>query len=143
MPAIPDGWKPIHTFDYDTFEKHAGPIYKPPQQPEGEETYGFLVEKRHCNPYGMLHGGMLSTVADTLLGATVYHATGGVPIATVFLTTEFISGAREGDWVVGRAAIRKKGRRMVFTRGDFFTVADDGAEKLIASATGAWAIIGA
>jgi len=143
MSSIPAGWKPIHSFDYDTFEKFAGPIYKPPQQAESVETYGFLVEKRHCNPYGMLHGGMLSTLADTLLGATVYHATGGVPIATIFLNTEFIAGARAGDWVVGRAGLQKKGRRVVFTRGDFFSVAEDGAERLIASSTGAWAIIGA
>lgn len=138
MSNIPDGWKPIHTFDYDTFEKLAGPIYKPPQQVEGEQRYGFLVEKRHCNPYGMLHGGMLSTVADTLLGSVVFHATGGVPIATIHLNTEFIAGAREGDWVEGNATLRKKGRRIVFTQGDFFV-----GEKLIATSSGAWAIIGA
>jgi len=138
MTQIPDGWTPIHSFDYDTFEKYAGPIYKPPQQVDGEQRYGFLVEKRHCNPYGMLHGGMLSTVADTLLGSVVYHATGGVPIATIYLNTEFIAGAREGDWVEGKATLRKKGRRVVFTQGDFFV-----GDKLIATSAGAWAIIGA
>lgn len=138
MTQVPDGWTPIHTFDYDTFEKVAGPIYKPPHQAEGEQVYGVLVEKRHCNPYGMLHGGMLSTLADTLLGSVVYHATGGVPIATIYLNTEFIAGAREGDWVTGRAVLRKKGRRVVFTTGDFHV-----GDKLIASSSGAWAVIGA
>ena len=138
MTQIPDGWRPIHTFDYDTFEKLAGPIYKPPHQTEGEQRYGFLVEKRHCNPYGMLHGGMLSTVADTLLGSVVYHATSGVPIATIYLNTEFIGAAREGDWVEGVATLRKKGRRVVFTQGEFHV-----GDKLIASSAGAWAIIGA
>ncbi|WP_422020861.1 PaaI family thioesterase [Pyruvatibacter mobilis] len=138
MTQIPDGWTPIHTFEYDTFEKLAGPIYKPQQKTEGEQRYGFLVEKRHCNPYGMLHGGMLSTVADTLLGSVVYHATGGVPIATIYLNTEFIGAAREGDWVEGVATLRKKGRRVVFTQGEFHV-----GDKLIASSAGAWAIIGA
>jgi len=136
--TVPDGWTPIHTFDYDTFEKVSGPIYKPATQSDGETRYGLLVEKRHCNPYGMLHGGMLSTLADTLLGSVVYHATGGVPIATIYLNTEFIAGAREGDWVEGVATLRKRGRRVVFTQGEFFV-----RDKLIASSAGAWAVIGA
>jgi len=138
MTGIPAGWSPIHTFDYDTFEKFAGPIYKPPHQDDTERVYGFMVEKRHCNPYGVLHGGMLSTLADTLLGAVVYHATGGVRIATIYLNTEFIASARAGDWVTGRAAVRKKGRRVVFTQGNFFA-----GDTLIASASGAWAILDA
>ena len=107
-------------------------------QGDGRARCHLTVTADHTNRYGMLHGGMLSTVADTLLGSVVYHATGGVPIATIYLNTEFIGAAREGDWVEGVATLRKKGRRVVFTQGEFHV-----GDKLIASSAGAWAIIGA
>ena len=42
-----------------------GPLYG--RMDEGKFVLGFPVEDRHCNPFGLCHGGMLATLADILL----------------------------------------------------------------------------
>ncbi len=86
---------------------------------------GVLVEEKHCNTAGNLHGGLLSTLSDIALGNSVgVHLdkshTGppeknGTPaIATVSLSSDFMGTARMGDWVEARASAQKVGGTLAY-----------------------------
>ncbi len=106
---------------------------------EGEGwRYGFLAEPRHRNMGGVVHGGMLMSFADDVLGITVWAAAGRKPCTTVQLNTHFIAPARVGDFVEGRAEVLRATRSVVFVRG-VLTV----GERTIAHADGVWKILGA
>ena len=63
---------------------------------------------------------------------------GRKPCTTVQLSTQFISPARIGDFVEGRAEVLRATRTVVFVRG-LLTVGD----RTVVSAEGVWKILGA
>ena len=135
---IPAGFEPIDLERQDivSFERHIGPLYQRADEPEGKACWGFRAAAHHCNPYGMLHGGMLTSVADTMMGSLVFHALEGKPCATISLTSDFIGAAKAGDWIEGRAEVLRMGRAVCFLRAEMRA-----GERLLMSASGAWAII--
>ena len=66
--VIPAGFR--ETALIDPFEVFVGPVYETGQGPE--RRFAFLVDERHVNLRGGLHGGMLMTYADLTLGAAVW-----------------------------------------------------------------------
>lgn len=130
------GWKPLPAEDYPAL---IGPFWA--RREPGEVRawrYGFLAEKRHGNLGGVVHGGMLMSFADDVLGMTVWEAAGRKPCTTVQLSTHFISPARIGEFVEGRAEVLRATRTVVFVRG-LLTVGD----RTVVSAEGVWKILGA
>jgi len=134
----PDGFEAILSGDAVSFEIHVGPLFRKLDVPANHAVWGFRAEPHHCNPYGMLHGGMAVALVDTMMGSLVFHAIDGAPCATISLNTEFLAAAKTGDWVEGRAEMLRQGRSVCFVRADLFV-----GEKRIMTASGAWAIIGA
>jgi uncharacterized protein (TIGR00369 family) len=64
---------------------------------------GMYVQSRHTNMLNICHGGVLMTLADVSAAAAVNHARqalAGAP--TINLSFDFISAAREGDWLQAR-----------------------------------------
>jgi uncharacterized protein (TIGR00369 family) len=64
---------------------------------------GMYVQPRHTNLLNICHGGVLMTLADLSAAAAVNHARkelAGAP--TINLSFDFISAAREGDWLQAR-----------------------------------------
>jgi len=70
-PGVPAGFQPI--FMVEPFTQRIGPIYS---KPDGANQFklGFLVDESHLNIERVVHGGMLSTVADQAIGINVAHA---------------------------------------------------------------------
>lgn len=79
--------------------------------------FGFLVEQRHCNVRGNIHGGMLMTLVDQILGLTVVDALGHTSVVTITVNNEFAGPANAGDWLSGRAEIIRRTNSLVFIRG--------------------------
>ena len=83
------------------------------------ETW-LRLGKRHTNPIGTAHGGMLMTMMDITLGATVQshvrHEGPGHP-ATIQLSVSMIGAAREGETVQGEARVDSTTRTMSFASG--------------------------
>ncbi|WP_043364602.1 PaaI family thioesterase [Belnapia sp. F-4-1] len=127
------GWKPLRPEGYPAL---IGPFWF--KREEGGFRYGFPAEPRHLNNGGVVHGGMLMSFADDVLGMTVWEAAGRKPCTTVQLSTQFISPARVGDFVEGRAEILRATRSVVFVRG-LVTVGD----RTVVHADGIWKILGA
>jgi uncharacterized protein (TIGR00369 family) len=126
------GWKAMRPEGYPAL---IGPFWY--KREEGGFRYGFPAEARHLNLGGVVHGGMLMSFADDVLGMTVWEAAGRKPCTTVQLSTQFISPARAGEFVEGRAEVLRSTRSVVFVRG-LVTVGD----RTVIHADGIWKILG-
>ena len=88
----------------------------------------------HLNNRGVVHGGVLSALLDTAMGAAVVSA---IPkeawCATTSLSVQYLEGARSGRLTCNGQVIRK-GRRVAFASGE---IHDEGG-RLVATAQGSW-----
>lgn len=96
------------------YSTHNGPFYD--RVTEGRFERGFFVLDRHCNSFGIVHGGMVCTFLDALLAGEAYRAAGRVGV-TINLSTDFLSAARRGDWVQGDAQVTRVAGELVFVEG--------------------------
>ncbi|MGN0483311.1 MAG: PaaI family thioesterase [Lachnospiraceae bacterium] len=67
----------------------------------------FRAEKRHTNPNGSVHGGMLFTLADTIAG--VAGESRGRVVTTINSNINYLKPAFEGDLLTAEAVERKVG----------------------------------
>lgn len=101
------------------FAQHIGPFY------EIELAHGMrravLLDQRHLNPEGVIHGGLIASFAEYVLyraiGDEIGHDT---PCATVQLNTQFIAAAFPNRWLYGEAHVLRRTRSLVFTAGEIF-----------------------
>ena len=110
--GIPGDYRHWHG---DRAEDFLGPFFF---KLEGECILtAFRVEERHCNAHDSLHGGVMMTFADYTL---CLAANGGAEqsVATVTCNNEFVAPAHKGDLVLGRSEVVRRGRSLVFTRGE-------------------------
>ena len=100
-------------------------------------AFGFVAEPRHANRAGIVHGGVLATIADNLMGWTLMDSNSALPAATIQLNLHFVSAARPGDFIEGRAEIVRATRSVNFMRGKL-TVRGG----VIATSEGIWKLSG-
>jgi len=108
---VPRGFKKL--FRSSPFLDLIGPLYYKPRKS------GFIVALRaaekHCNARGLVHGGVLMTLADIALGYRL--ATQENPpaaLSTASLTADFVGTAKCGDWIEAHVDIQKLGGRLAF-----------------------------
>ncbi|WP_417517412.1 PaaI family thioesterase [Minwuia sp.] len=133
--AIPSDFEAIT--DAGNFSSMIGPTYQR-REDDGSLTFGLLVESKHLNSRMVVHGGMLMSFMDQLLGRTVHNVIGRRPTATVQLDNQFLAGVREGDWVVGKGTVERETRSILFVTGRL-TVDD----RPVLVSSGVWKILGA
>ncbi len=85
----------------------------------GTAVIAIRVAPNHLNVQGVTHGGMLTTLADGALGINLAIARGrrGGHV-TVSLNADFLSGAREGDWLEAHVGIARMGKRLCYANCD-------------------------
>jgi len=114
-------------FEHDT----AGPFYF--KTDEKGVVAAFRAKAKHMNQGGVVHGGCLMTFADYSLFAIAAEELGeGAYGLTVAFTSEFLSGAKEGQLLEARGDVLRAGGSLIFVRG---LVTADGAPCLNYSAT--------
>jgi len=93
-----------------------GPVYEGEGQGV-EGRRGFRVTDKHINRAGIVHGGMLMSFADMVMGRGVREAgpAGGV---TVRMTTDFLGPAHHGDWVEGLARVTRTTRTLLYVAAE-------------------------
>ncbi len=111
--AAPDGYEafPID----DGFEGLVGPLYHS-EQADGQWLFRALVEKKQTNPFGIAHGGFLSSFADHVVNGIAFHAMGRIPCATVSLHTDFVAPVEAGTWLLGQGEVVGQSKALVFLR---------------------------
>lgn len=118
----------------DPFEIFVGPVFE--KHEDGKRRFAFLVDDRHVNLRGVLHGGMLMTFADLALGAAVWDATDFQPCVTLNMQTHFLRPAKAGDIVEVAPELTRQTKSMVFMRGDFLV-----AREIIMTAASIWRLL--
>ncbi len=115
-PAIPEGF--LERAFGDGFIGVNGPLYAR----HANEVFqlGFRVEKRHCNPMGICHGGMMATFCDMLLPISAHALSeqiGNRFLPTINLQVDFLAPSPLGAWVQGEAQLLRTTRSLVFMQG--------------------------
>ena len=114
MDKVPDGFKPLP--EGLGFTDNLKPCYRRLQAEE--LSFGLLVAQQHSNSMGICHGGALMTLADITAASGVNLARGkksGSP--TVNLALDFISSARQGEWIEANVEQVSLKRRFGFCNG--------------------------
>lgn len=116
MSSIPYGFQPIP--GNEQFTGLTGPWYSNSSITEKSSiprVLGLLIQKKHTNMIGVVHGGLLVTMADTAMGYILSRATEPPQkIVTVNLSTDFLRSAKEGDWIEAHVSILKIGSRLSY-----------------------------
>jgi len=134
-----DGFEPPAGFrairETGGFDDWIGPIYARRLE-NGHYRIGFLAEQRHVNPQGAIHGGMMMSVCDTMMGIAVFRAIGKKRCATIGLNAHFVAGAKIGDWIEASAEIVRRGQSVVFVRGKL-----ERGDTCLMTADGIWKVL--
>jgi uncharacterized protein (TIGR00369 family) len=111
MTAIPEGWSRIEGLS--PFNALVGPLY---ERRDGERvSIGLALEAKHTNSRGIVHGGVLATLADLALGYAMLAKSGDKgSFVTAHLAVDYAGAARAGDWIESRTEIQRVGSRLAF-----------------------------
>ena len=111
MSMIPAGFTPL--FRSSPFLDLLGPIYN--QRTDSGLVIGLRAEEKHCNARGLVHGGVLSSLADVALGyKSAFAQEPPTPIVTSSLSIDFAGTAKLGDWISIETDVQKVGKSLAF-----------------------------
>ena len=116
---VTDPWEPLYI-------KRSGPDF----------ILALRIDRQHCNARGLLHGGVISALADNAMGLSCILQMQNVSALTVNLAVDFLHVGKIGHWLEVRARPDKLGRTLSFAIARIF--ADD---DLIARASATFRII--
>ena len=113
---LPEGYQllPWHR----GFGRQVGPLFEK-RGPDGI-TRAFRVEEHHTNGMMNAHGGMLMTFADMAWGAAVESDEDSWWV-TIRLLCDFLSGAKHGEFVEGKATIVAEEANVYTVEGRIWT----------------------
>ncbi len=118
------------------FSAHVGPYYE--IRLEHGMRRALLLDQRHLNPEGVVHGGAISSFADYVLyrgiGDEIGHE---ARYATIELNTQFLAAAFANRWIYGEAHILRRTRSLIFAAGEIFD-----QQRRIAFVSGIWKMLG-
>ncbi len=99
----------------------------------GRAELSLQIEARHLNRVGTVHGGLLMTMLDTLMGyaATAAMEDGSGGIATSAMTTHFLEAVSAGE-IIGAGQVVADNGAYLITSAELH----DADGRLIASAQG-------
>lgn len=109
--ATPEGYTAL--FRTSPFLDRIGPFFSKGRG--ADMSIGLRVLDHHLNGRGLVHGGVLMTMADIALGYAM--ATTEEPplgLVTSSLSADLVGSARPGDWIETRVDIQKIGRTLAF-----------------------------
>lgn len=112
MSDIPEGFKTLAGLS--PAEDHMGPFY---YRKSGDGlVMGFRAGPENCNGIGTVHGGVLMAFADY---AVTMLALSGVKenCTTISFSSDFISAAKNGDWVEATGEVVRRTGSMTFVSG--------------------------
>lgn len=121
-----DGWR---VKKFPGYMELVGPLWT--RKEASGWAYGLLATPAHLNPAGIVHGGLLTSLLDHALSLAAWEATGRRPCVTVQLDTQFLSAAREGQFIEARGHVVRATATLVFVRGCLMHA---GSEIAVASA---------
>lgn len=98
---------------------------------EGKIEIQFTVEKYMLNPIGILHGGIMATMLDEVMGAACFTLGRPVGYATINMNVDYLSPAKIGEKVIAKGIVVRAGKTVVHVKAEL--VKED--DKVLAKAT--------
>ena len=86
---------------------------------EGLVRLSIVLDERHTNPHGVMHGGVVTTLMDEAMGGVVASVRGmdemwKAPHLTLDMSVSFLAGARAGDEIVVEGRVLRLGRTVAW-----------------------------
>ena len=92
---------------------------------EGIVQIGLWLREAHCNSRGLVHGGVIASLADNAMGLSCASSLGSVQgLVTISLTVDYVGSAKNGQWLQVEPRVLRTGRSMGFA--DALVTADGG-----------------
>lgn len=111
--AIPDGFEPH--FRKSPFTDPWEPLFS--KRTDEAVIMGLRLAKPHTNARGLIHGGLIASLADNAMGYSCAQAMGWqVSLVTVSLAVDYVGSAEIGQWFVVESEVIKTGRTLCFAQ---------------------------
>lgn len=111
------------------------PIYS--RRTDKAVLIGLRAGEPHLNSRGLVHGGLLTTLADNAMGLScALYLASGPRLLTASLTVDFLSVVERDQWIEVETSFVKPGRAMCFAQA--FISADG---KICARANGIFRVV--
>jgi acyl-CoA thioesterase len=85
---------------------------------EGKAELEVEVEKQHTNPMGLLHGGLIMSIADAAMGNAIRSL--GVIGVTADCSVSFPGAAKLGEKLTAKGKVIKAGKNLIFAEATVF-----------------------
>jgi uncharacterized protein (TIGR00369 family) len=80
---------------------------------DGSLKAEYVVREEMTNPAGILHGGIIATIMDDLIGTTVMSLGGEQFFVSLNLVVDYLAAAKTGDTIIATSNIIKRGRTII------------------------------
>lgn len=80
---------------------------------KGSVTMSLIVKKEMTNPFGQIHGGMMSVVMDEAIGWAVLSLEAKNNFTSINLNVDFLYAIKEGDRLFATASILRQGKKII------------------------------
>ncbi|MCB9074942.1 MAG: PaaI family thioesterase [Chitinophagales bacterium] len=87
---------------------------------EGQLIFEFTILETQLNPNGILHGGVMATMLDELMGGATWTLNKPYPFATINLQVDYLSPAKVGEVIRGEANVIKAGSTVVHAEAKLY-----------------------
>lgn len=114
MSDIPEGFEPH--FRKSPLTDPWEPLYS--RKTADAVFIGLRLAKPHTNSRGLIHGGLIATLADNAMGLSCGAKLGGgrPRLVTVGLAVDFIGTAEIGQWLAVESDVIKTGGTLCFAQ---------------------------
>jgi uncharacterized protein (TIGR00369 family) len=117
---IPEGFEPH--FRKSPFTDPWEPLYA--KRTAKAVILGLRLAKPHTNGRGLIHGGLIASLADNAMGYSCAQATDWTTsFVTVSLAVDYVGSAQIGQWLAVESDVIKTGRTICFAQS--LITADD------------------
>src|SRR5437588_6102955 len=108
---IPEGFEPH--FRKSPFTAPWEPLYS--KKTEKAVIIGLRLAKPHTNARGLIHGGLIASLADNAMGYSCAQVTGWTTsFVTASLTVDYVGSAKIGQWLAVQSEVIKTGSTLCF-----------------------------
>lgn len=79
----------------------------------GKVAMSVVIRKEMCNPFGNIHGGMMSLIIDESIGWAIVSMELEHHYTSVSLNMDFLYAAAEGERITAVAEIIRQGKKII------------------------------
>jgi uncharacterized protein (TIGR00369 family) len=110
---IPEGFAPH--FRKSPFTDPWEPLYS--RRTDKAVVIGLRLAKPHTNGRGLIHGGLIASLADNAMGYSCAQQMGNVSsLVTISLAADFVGTAKVGQWLAVESDVIKTGSTICFAQ---------------------------